>query len=230
MIGAQRANRRRIAILVVSLCFGGLVLFVGYQGVQTLRLLTRIERDRDQWQRPSEILQQLNVTEGSVVVDLGSGAGYFALKLSPMVGTARMVVAEDIRRESLAFLWIRRFLRNARNVRVVHGEPNDPRLPPIRVDAVLIANTYHELSQPKPILNALFHAMTSGGRLVIVDRRPRADGAVSRQTAIGHHELSPDVVVREIRQEGFEAVSREDQFIDRPEDDDVWWLLVARKP
>ena len=32
-------------------------------------------------------MQSLNVKEGSVVVDLGCGAGYLALKLSPIVGT-----------------------------------------------------------------------------------------------------------------------------------------------
>jgi predicted methyltransferase len=44
--------------------------------------LDRVEIDRDQWQRPAEVLQALDLRDGTSAVDLGSGAGYFALKLS----------------------------------------------------------------------------------------------------------------------------------------------------
>jgi predicted methyltransferase len=206
------------------------VLYVGYQAVQTLRVLTLVERERDEWQRPADILQWLNVKEGSVVVDLGCGAGYFALKLSPIVGPRGAVLAEDIRRESLAFLWIRRFTRNARNVRVIRGETDDPHLPPVPVDAVLIANTYHELDRPTAILSLVFRAMRSGGRLVVVDRGPRANGDGTHDASTKRHVLRPGAAADEIEQSGFKVVARDDRFIDRSGTDDVWWLIVARKP
>ena len=82
MTAIQPAYGRRIAILLVCVFVVGPALFVGYRAVQTLPVLTIVERERDAWQRPADILQWLNVKEGSVVVDLGCGAGYFALKLS----------------------------------------------------------------------------------------------------------------------------------------------------
>jgi predicted methyltransferase len=203
--------------------------FAIYQGVQTLRILTVVERERDGWQRPTDVLRALALSEGATVIDLGSGAGYFALKLSPMVGARGAVLAVDVRRESLAFLWIRRFLRNARNVRVIVGEPDDPRLPAGPVNGVLIANTYHELSRPGPILDAVFDAMKPGARLVIVDRAGRHVSASSAASNAGH-EVSLEVVDREIRRHGFETLDRDDRFIDRPEDEDVWWMIVARRP
>jgi hypothetical protein len=33
----------------------------------------------------------------------------------------------------------------------------------------------------------------------------------------------------ELRRTGFEIVSQDDHFIDRP-GDDLWWLAIARKP
>ena len=230
MTAVQPAYGRRIAILLVCVFFVGPALFVGYQAVQTLRVLTRVERERDAWQRPSDILQRLNVKEGSVVVDLGCGAGYFALKLSPIVGTHGAVLAEDIRFESLAFLWIRRFVRIARNVRVIRGEADDPHLPPVPVDAVLIANTYHELHRPTAILSLVRRAMTHGGRLVVVDRGPRRNGDGTRDATTRRHELRLETAADEITQSGFEIVDRDDRFIDRSADDDIWWLIVARKP
>jgi ubiquinone/menaquinone biosynthesis C-methylase UbiE len=95
----------------------------------------------------------------------GSGVGYFALKLSPVVGKRGSVVAEDIRRESLAFLRIRAFVRSPRNIRTIRGELDDPRLAAGFADAVLIANTYHELTEPKAILRRLAESLKPGGRL-----------------------------------------------------------------
>jgi len=230
MTAIQPAYGRRIAVLLVCVFFVGPALFVGYRAVQTLRVLTIVERERDEWQRPADILQWLNVKEGSVVVDLGCGAGYFALKLSPIVGASGTVWAEDIRREPLAFLWIRRFLRNARNVRVIRGETDDPHLPLVPVDAVLVSNTYHELDRRTAILRLVFRAMASGGRLVVADRGSRANGDDTRDASTTRHGLRPGAAAAEIEQSGFEIVTRDDHFIDRSGDDDVWWLIVARKP
>ena len=204
MTGVQPAYGLRIAILLLCVFFLGPAIFVGFQAVQTLRVLTRVELERDAWQRPSDVLQQLNLTPGNIVVDVGCGAGYFALKLSPMVGPHGQVLAEDIRRESLAFLWIRRFLRNARNVRVIHGDTDDAHLPSGPVDAVLIANTYHELEQPGALLGLLLRAMRSGGRLVVLDRGPRTSVDGNSSAAPGRHELRPGPTADEIQRSGFE--------------------------
>jgi predicted methyltransferase len=78
-----------------------------YQAFATLKQLDRIEAGRDQWQRPSEVVQALNLKDGDSVVDVGCGSGYFSLKLSDPVGRNGNVIAEDIRRLSLTFLWMR---------------------------------------------------------------------------------------------------------------------------
>ena len=226
----QRTYRVRVALFVVGTGLLVLLLSYLYQGIQTLGALDQIESERDHWQRPSDVIQALNLQEGSVVVDFGSGVGYFALKLSPVVGWRGRVVAQDIRRESLIFLRIRAFLRGQHNVRTIRGETDDPQLPVGFVDAILIANTYHELTEPKPILRHLADSLKPGGSLVIVDRGPRLGPVESREKQEEHHELSPDLVETEVRNAGFEVVSRQNRFIDRPADDQIWWLLVARKP
>lgn len=220
---------KKLRIAVIGVLLAAPLSLVIYDGVQTLRILTVVERERDRWQRPQDILRALALQPGSIVVDLGSGAGYFALKLSPVVGPRGTVLAVDVRRESLAFLWIRRFLRDARNVGVIHGEPDDPHLPAGAADAVLIANTYHELSTPGPILDAVLKAMKPGARLVIVDRTARHETAPSATRDASHHGVPLDLVDDEIRRHGFETISRDNRFIDRPEDDDVWWIIVARR-
>jgi predicted methyltransferase len=205
------------------------VVFVVDQAVRTLGTLTTVERERDTWQRPDEIVRQLDLRAGETVVDLGSGAGYFALKIAPRVAPTGRVVAIDLRRQSLAFLWIRALLGWHWNLHVIRGQVDDPKLPPGPIDAVLIANTYHELTAPEPLLKALFTSMRSGGRLVVVDRGPR-DGAESRTATVGHHDMSAALAERDITRQGFQAVIRDERFIDRPTDHDLWWLIVFRKP
>jgi predicted methyltransferase len=226
----HRTYRVRVTLFLLGTVLLVLLLGYLYQVIQTLHALDGIESERDHWQRPSEVIQALNLHEGSVVVDFGSGVGYFALKLSPVVGKSGSVVAEDIRRESLVFLRMRAFMRSQSNLRTIHGAIDDPRLPAGFADAVLIANTYHELTEPKPILRHLAESLRPGGCLVIVDRGRRSGAAESRAAQTEHHEVRPDSVETEVRNAGFEIISRDDHFIDRPVDDHIWWLLVAHKP
>src|SRR5689334_22585344 len=146
---AQHRIRRvyyvRIALFLFCVALTVVLLSTILQGIQTLTRLDMIERERDQWQRPSDVLQAMDLKIGNTAVDLGCGSGYFAMKLFPIVGTRGRVFAVDIRRTSLFFLWTRAFLRAERNINVIHAQPDDPHLPRGAVDAVLIANTYHEL-------------------------------------------------------------------------------------
>ncbi|HVW11726.1 MAG TPA: methyltransferase domain-containing protein [Bryobacteraceae bacterium] len=213
--------RRRVWIFLLCAfaVFGG--MYVLYSGLDTLRTLDAVEMERDEWQRPGDVLRALDVRQGYAVVDLGSGAGYFTLKISPLVGSNGQVLAVDLRRLSLSFLWIRSMFRSPRNIHLMVGSEDDPHIAPGRADAVLIANTYHEFLKPGIMIEHVFGALRSGGRLVIVDRGPgiAADG----------HEIPMEAVADEIRHEGFQIVDCEDPFI-RPPGDDPWWLLTARKP
>lgn len=220
---------KRVVGAVVLVFVVAPAVYVIDQAVRTLDNLTTVERERDAWQRPDDILRQLDLSRGDSVVDLGSGAGYFALKIAPRVAPNGRVLAVDLRRQSLAFLWIRAMRGGHRNLHVIRSQVDDPTLPPDPIDAVLIANTYHELTAPEPILKALFALMRSGGRLVVVDRGPRAGGETGAAVP-GHHEMSAAIAERDIVRHGFVTVARDDRFIDQPTDPDVWWLIVFRKP
>ena len=87
------------------------------------------------------------------------------------------------------------------------------------VDSVLIANTYHELAKPLPILRHVCKSLRHGGHLVVVHRSGSAE----------YHEVSAETVELHLRNEGFEIESRTDSFTRGP-DGDSWWVIVAAKP
>jgi predicted methyltransferase len=220
---AQRRPVLRLALLLGCAILILLALNTLYSFASTLHQLDAVESERDRWQRPEEVLRALDLRPGNTVADLGSGAGYFALKMPPVVGDRGQVLAVDLRKLSLFFLWTRARLKGQHNLQAVVSEENDPRLPTGSVDAVLICNTYHEFSNPELILNRVLLSLRRGGRLVIVDRAPRA-------TETPHaHEVPLAAVVSQLRKQGFEVVTQDDSFIDRP-GDDLWWLVTARKP
>jgi SAM-dependent methyltransferase len=234
----HRAYRVRIALFFVLVVTIVAALFLIYQFTQTLNQLYLAERERDRWQRPDGVIESLKLKDGNLVADVGCGVGYFSLKLAPKVAEHGNVLAEDILGESLTFLRIRAFLRHLSNIRVIHGSPDDPYLPKGGVDAVLIANSYHEFTKPLVMLDKTFRALRSGGRLVILDRGPRSYRGESREIQMQRYQIAASIAEDEIRQSGFEIINRDDRFIDRPaverpgdrQDDHVWWLIVARKP
>ena len=190
---AHRKPLFRLALFLVCAILIFLALNTLYSFTSTLSRLDVVESQRDQWQRPSDVLRALYLQPGNTVVDLGSGAGYFALKLSPAVGKRGQVLAVDLRKLSLFFLWTRALLRSPHNIHVIVGEEDDPRLPAGGVDAVLICNTYHEFNNPELILNRVFRSLRPGGRLVVVDRTARA---IEAQPT--HEVLSGTVVETEL--------------------------------
>jgi len=220
----------RVKLLAFFICALAVffLLNTGYSALNTLSRLDVVEAERDQWQRPAAVIQALGIRPGDVVVDLGCGSGYFALKLSSPVGKAGRVLAEDIRRLPLTFLWFRTILKNERNVTVVRGGATDPHLARRQVNEVLIANTYHELADSQAILAQVRQSLVSDGRLVVLDRSPNpADIGAAR---LAEHEISAGQVESELRQAQFEIVTRQDDFIEKDPDNESWWLIVARKP
>ena len=214
----------RLALFLLSVILILAALYTLSSVSNTLDRLTVVEAERDRWQRPSDVLRSLSVSEGSTVLDLGSGAGYFSLKLADLVGSRGQVIAVDLRRLSLFFLRIRALMRGKHNIRIIVGTADDPRLPAQRADAVLISNTYHEFRNPGLMIDHTWRALQSGGRLVILDRRPLSE----QGSAPDGHEVAPDRVEAEVRRRGFEILRRDDRFIQQP-GEDSWWLLVARR-
>jgi ubiquinone/menaquinone biosynthesis C-methylase UbiE len=194
--------------------------------INTLNALKIIESDRDQWQRPADVIAAMNVSHGSVVADIGSGAGYFSLKLADAVGNSGQVLAIDIDGLQLRFVWLRALLSGRRNVHIRLVGADNPQLPN-GVDAVLIANTYHELAKPDLTLERILAALRPGGRLVAIDRS--ITGADAHEAGGCRHELAPDAVNAQLLQRRFEILERDDRFIDRP-NGERWWIIIASKP
>jgi ubiquinone/menaquinone biosynthesis C-methylase UbiE len=221
-----RVNHRLKLFLFAAVAVGILGVFhVGASALNTIAQLDVIEAERDAWQRPAEVLQALNLKPGHTVVDLGCGSGYFTLRLARVVGKSGFAIGEDIRKEPLAFLWARTLMRRESSIRILYGDRSDPHLP-AKVDAVLISNTFHELTDSDAILRHVYDSLVPGGRLVILDRSPPA--AADQQLA--SHEVASDLVAAALSNAQFGILDRQEHFIASDPGGESWWMITAGKP
>ena len=119
--------------------------------------------ERDAWQRPDEVMDALGVKAGSVVADVGCGAGYFTFHLAARVGPKGRVYAEDIKEDRLAEIRKRAQKEGVTNIETVSGAEDDPRLPLASVDVVMIVDAYHEMHHYDAMLEAVYRALKRGG-------------------------------------------------------------------
>jgi ubiquinone/menaquinone biosynthesis C-methylase UbiE len=128
------------------------------------------DADRDRVDESGQIARGLNLKAGMVVADIGAGSGYHTFRLAPLVGDTGRVYAEDIVPRYLDALEADVQKRGAKNIVVVRGAEDDPKLPTGQVDAAIMVHMYHEIEQPFALLYNLVPAFKPGGRLAIVDQ------------------------------------------------------------
>lgn len=161
--------------------------------------------DRDAWQRPEQVMDALQIGEGSVVADLGAGGGWFTLRLSRQVGPNGIVYAEDIQRQMIDAISRRAKHEQLLNVHTVLGTPTDPRLPAATLDAVLIVDAYHEIEQPTALLKNLATSLKSSGLIGIVDFKQDGGGPGPPMD----ERVDPERVIADAQAAGLELRKRE---------------------
>jgi ubiquinone/menaquinone biosynthesis C-methylase UbiE len=143
------------------------------------------------------------IKPGMTVADIGSGEGYYTVRLAERVGKKGRVLAEDIDRDALARLGSRVETEHLDNVSIKLGTEDDPRLPERSFDRILLVHMYHEVSEPYAFLWRLRPALRPGGKVVVVDVDRPADA----------HGLPPALLFCEFASVGFRLT----QFVRKPE-------------
>ncbi len=132
--------------------------------------------DRDKWQKPDQIMDALQIADGSTVADIGAGAGWFTIRLARRVGPRGTVYAQDVQRQMLETIRRRVAKEGLENVEPRLGEGSDPNLPDASLDAVLVVDVYPEVEERVSFLRNLGTALKPNGRIGIVNYKPGHGG------------------------------------------------------
>ncbi len=161
---------------------------------------------RDEWQQPEKVMATLALKPGQSVADLGSGSGYFTLRLARAVGPSGKVYGVDMSCEMLDNLAKQARTENLTNIQPLLAETHDPRRPPASVDMIFICDTLHHIPDRASYYPLLMHALKPGGRLVNIDfhKRPLPVGPPVEM------KIPKTEMVREAQAAGFHLVQQYD--------------------
>jgi SAM-dependent methyltransferase len=169
-----------------------------------------LERDeRDEYQKPDEVMRKLAVKPGSVVADIGAGTGYFTIRLAKAVGPEGRVLAIDASQEMLDYLEKRIKAEQLENIELCKVGRDDPELPPGGVDMILMVDTFHYIKERTAYGEKLRTGLKPGGRLIVIDFIPkpweeRPWGPPPEQ------ELSKETLSADLARAGFKVVKEHD--------------------
>lgn len=151
---------------------------------------------RDGWQKPDEVIAALALKPEARVVDLGSGTGYFAVRLARGLPNG-WVYALDSEPAMTQYLEDRAAKEDLINLLALNT-PVDQAAIPEPVDCVLVVDTYHHLENRSAYFAALKGVVKPDGKLVIIDFSESSPMGPPRG-----HRLPPSEVERELGLAGF---------------------------
>ena len=146
--------------------------------------------ERHALQPADKLVDTLELTPHSHVLDYGAGTGYFAVPIARRLielGNEGAVCAVDAQVAMLDHLRAKLDAPLASVVTLVHGRTAEISAlaeSGRRCDRVLLANTYHEVEDVEALLAAIARVLEPGGLLYIVDWR--SDGSTDQGPPLAH--------------------------------------------
>ncbi|MBI4292023.1 MAG: class I SAM-dependent methyltransferase [Betaproteobacteria bacterium] len=206
----------RIAGLV-ALCLVSAVLMAGASAADSPHTMDHGFSGAEQWakrfddpkrdasQKPREVIDALALKPDSVIADIGSGTGYFAVRFARMVPKGR-VYGVDVEPDMVKYLSERAEREGLRNLTAVMGTPGDPRLPE-RADLIVMVNVFHHVADRERYFRNLRGSLKPGGRIAIIDH-----SMDSREGPPRSARIAPERVKAELKSAGY-AFVREHGFL-----------------
>lgn len=160
-------------------------------------------RRRERWPDPAAILRELGVGAGTSVVEVGVGAGYFALPAAAIVDPAPVyvILRDGTLLDELCAAALEADLDNLVTISGRAGELSA--LLPARVDAVLLVDSLGPVETPTAFAEQVARSLEPGGRFIVVERRDEAPAAEDSPSSADR--LPPERVRSVVAPAGFEV-------------------------
>lgn len=183
----MKVNRIPFAFLLLA-------LFLGLTAFNTQDRIAAYESpERAAWQKPDEVIQALNIQQGSQIADLGSGSGYFTFRLADATGPSGKVYAVDVNSEMNEYVNGRAEKGDYKNVSTVLAATDDPRLPQAGIDLIFSCDSYHHLENRTTYFENVKQYLKPGARVAIIDFKKEAF----------HHYTESHIIKQEMEAAGY---------------------------
>ncbi len=166
---------------------------MGYQGIQWLE---RPEREKEE--NTSRLIQNLGISSGDIIADIGAGSGYHVFKMAPLAKEG-LVYAVDIQPEMLQVIREQQKKSGLDNIEIVKGSEKTVNLPENSVDKILMVDVYHEFSYPVEMLESMHKALRTNGQIYLIEYRGE-DASIPIKKL---HKMTEAQAVKEFKVNGF---------------------------
>ena len=165
-----------------------------------------------------EAVAALQLQPGSVVADIGAGAGAFTLPLAKAVAGSGKIYAVDIDQGLVDHIAKKAKEQKATNVQAVLGKFTDPNLPAHDVDVAFIYDVLHHIENRAEYLKNLAPYLKATGRIAVIDFYPE----------LGPHKNDPKLQTTKDETKAWMAAAGLKPVAEHKLYDDKWYVVYGR--
>lgn len=189
-----------------------------------LTLTTCAEQEQNYSNDVLWLIDAMELTEDSVVADIGAGNGRQAIEIARYIGPDGKVFATEVGEETLETLKNSIERRDIENIMVLEGHPARTSLPEACCEAIYMRRVYHHVAQVDSMNLSLMQSLKPGGRLAIIDFEPDgAEGEPGERDEGDSHGITTETLIGELTRAGFEVTGD-------AETSGRYYYVVFRKP
>jgi ubiquinone/menaquinone biosynthesis C-methylase UbiE len=172
-----------------------------------------------QFSNPEHIIDNLSISEGSVVVDFGAGSGFYSIAAARKVGSGGRVYAIDVQQPLLERLKTAAHTEGLSQVNTIWADIETyggTRLRDGTADVVIVANVLFQLEDRRAAIDEAKRLLHPSGRMVVIDWTD------------SHFGMGPDPAQVITRDEAVELVESQDLSVDSdtPAGDHHWGIIL----
>lgn len=155
---------------------------------------------RDEWQKPEEVMASFNVSDDFLVVELGSGTGYFSVRLAPYLKKGK-IICLDQSLQMTSYLKKRAVDLGLTNL-YARAISSDGSIDiEEKADLIFSVDVYHHIKDRISYFSKIARYLKPDGRFIIIDRTE--DKIKDQPTG---HRVSKEQVKEEMKSIGLELV------------------------
>ena len=156
--------------------------------------------------RPAEVLKSLDIHNGDIIGDIGTGGGYFTFEFSRKVGKNGRVYAIDTSQKSLAFIEDKSKKEMLNNIKPVLASEKGFLLPET-TDMFFLRNVFHHLPEPVEYFKNIKQFLKKDGKIVIMDYKKEKSSSF---VGIFGHYTPEKTVIDTLKKAGFDVSEKFD--------------------
>jgi len=166
-------------------------------------LVKRFESaDRDEWQKPNEVIRFLGDLKNKTIVDIGAGTGYFEFKINE---PSAKIIAADVDERFVKYIDNRIASEKTTNISSRKAEYEKPPVKEQEADIVFMVDVYHHIENRKDYFSMIKKGLKTNGEMVIVDFKK----GNFEQGPPDEMKIHQQVVINEIKEAGFNLVTQD---------------------